>query len=274
MTTASNPSGSGSPVSTTTYASASSHTGVLSLAPTVSAARTATPSIADASNDGDARAAHPGAAVTRHTASGSASRTASTRCGQPASRHAARQAASASAAGTSWMKGVVAIKRYEYSVTSTSVPAGSPVASSGTTTYPSAAVSTDSSADAPNSGVATSPLTLTCTTSNRPAAEGMSRSRRARTRGSGGGSVMPPTSRTIGIPTSRKTTSAERGLPGSQMTGTSPASASSVGLPGRSAIPCVQIPGSPSSATTAAVSSRAPADEPADTTTTSHSATA
>ena len=36
-----------------------------------------------------------------------------------------------------------------YRVTSTSVPASSPVASSGTITYPSAAVSTDNSADSP-----------------------------------------------------------------------------------------------------------------------------
>src|SRR3954471_14300245 len=148
MTTASKPSGSGSPVSTTTYASGASHTGVLSLAPTVSAARTATPSIAEASNEGDERVAHTGAAVTRPTASWSPSRTASTRSGQPAAVHAARQAASASAAGTSWMNGVVAI--YRYSVTSTSLPDGSPVASSPTTMYPSASVRTVSSAEAPN----------------------------------------------------------------------------------------------------------------------------
>jgi hypothetical protein len=52
-----------------------------------------------------------------------------------------RQAASASAVGTSWMKGVVAMTvpagrsadLYVYSVMSTSVPACSPVASSATT---------------------------------------------------------------------------------------------------------------------------------------------
>ena len=80
---------------------------------------------------------------------------------------------------------------------------------------------------------------------------------------------MPPTRRTIGMPSSRNTTSAERGLPGSPMTGTPPQSARSVGLPGRSAMPCAQMPGSPSPATAAAVSSRAPTEEPADTTTTS-----
>src|SRR3954447_4815557 len=110
MTTASKPSGSGSPVSTTSYAPASRYTGVLSLAPTVSAARTAIPSIAEASNDGDDRAAHTGSAVTRPSASASASATTSTRSGQPAASHAARHAARAAAAGTSWMKGVVAIR--------------------------------------------------------------------------------------------------------------------------------------------------------------------
>src|SRR3954466_2418680 len=130
MTTASKPSGSASPVSTTTYALGSRCTGVLSLAPTVSAARTAIPSIAAASKDGDDRAAHTGAAVTRPTAAARSSRTGSTRSGHPAASHAARQVARAAAAGTSWMNGVVVI--YRYSVTSTSVPAGSPVASSAT----------------------------------------------------------------------------------------------------------------------------------------------
>src|SRR3954469_9905377 len=136
MTTASKPSGSGSPVSSTTYAPASRCTGVLSLAPTVSAARTAMPSMAEASNDGDEGAAQTGAAVTRPTAAASSRRAVPTRSGQPAAAQAVRQAASASAAGTSWMKGVVATRAraQRYSVTSTWVPAGTPVASSGTTT--------------------------------------------------------------------------------------------------------------------------------------------
>ena len=131
-------------MSTTAYAPCSRNTGVLSLAPTVSAALTAMPSIAEASNDGEERVAHTGSAVTRPTASPRARRTVSTRSGQPAAAHAARQAASASAAGTSWMKGVVAMARrwaarsaallYVYSVTSTSLPAARPVASSGTIT--------------------------------------------------------------------------------------------------------------------------------------------
>ena len=72
MTTASKSSGSGSPVSTTANVPGSRKTGVLSLAPTVSAARTAMPSMADASNEGEDRVAHTGAAVTRPTASCSA----------------------------------------------------------------------------------------------------------------------------------------------------------------------------------------------------------
>ena len=78
---------------------------MLSLAPTVSAARTAMPSMAEASKDGDERVAQTGSAVTRPTASCSPTRTASTRGGQPAAAHASRQAASAWAAGTSWMNG-------------------------------------------------------------------------------------------------------------------------------------------------------------------------
>jgi hypothetical protein len=109
MTTASKPSGSGSPVSMTTYRPGSISTGVLSLAPIVSAARTAMPSIADASNEGDERVAQIGSAVTRPTASWSPIRTAATRLGHPAAAHAELQPASASAAGTSRMNGVVAI---------------------------------------------------------------------------------------------------------------------------------------------------------------------
>ena len=82
---------------------------------------------------------------------------------------------------------------------------------------------------------------------------------------------MPATVRTSGTPTRRKTTSAERGLPGSPISGTPPQSASSVGLPGLSASPWQTI--SPSRAATVAVRSRAPTEEPAETTTTSSSAT-
>src|SRR5512132_287289 len=85
-------------------------TGVLSLAPIVSAARTAMPSIAEASNDGEDRVAHTGSAVTRPTASCRSARFVSTRAGQPAAPHAVRQAASASAPGMSLMNGVVAIE--------------------------------------------------------------------------------------------------------------------------------------------------------------------
>ena len=57
---------------------------------------------------------------------------------------------------------------------------------------------------------------------------------------------MPATRRTSGMPTSRKTTSADRGLPGSPITGTPSHSASSVGLPGLIASPWHQMPGAPS----------------------------
>src|ERR1700746_2820380 len=83
-------------------------------------------------------------------------------------------------------------------VTSTSVPASSPVASSGMMTYPSAAVSTDSSADSPNTGVATPCATRTWTTSRRPGADGRGRGRRGRTAGSGGGGGEPAHTRAPG----------------------------------------------------------------------------
>ena len=78
--------------------------------------------------------------------------------------------------------------------------------------------------------------------------------------------MHPPARRTSGIPISRNTTSAERGFPGSPITGTPAHSASRVGLPGRMARPWHQMPGGPSRATAAAVSSRAPTEEPAETT--------
>ena len=62
------------------------------------------PSIAAASYGGEERVAHTGAAVTRPTAASRETVTASTRSGQPAAAQAARQPASASAAGTSEMK--------------------------------------------------------------------------------------------------------------------------------------------------------------------------
>ena len=74
-------------------------TGVVSLAPRVSAARTAMPSIPAASNGGEDRVAQTGAAVTRPAASVSGTSTAGSRSGQPAASRAARQASSACAAG-------------------------------------------------------------------------------------------------------------------------------------------------------------------------------
>ena len=65
MTTASKSPGIGSPVSTISKAPASRRTGLVSLAPTVSAACTAMPSIAAASNGGEEVCAQTGSA--RHT---------------------------------------------------------------------------------------------------------------------------------------------------------------------------------------------------------------
>ena len=93
-------------MSTISKARASRRTGLVSLAPTVSAACTAMPSIAAASNGGEEVCAQTGSAVTRPTASSSAIRTLSSRSGHPAAAQASSQAASASAAGRSWMNGV------------------------------------------------------------------------------------------------------------------------------------------------------------------------
>src|SRR5436305_12904456 len=107
MTTASNPSGSGSPVSISTNAPVSRSSGVVSLAPAVSAARTAIPSIAAESNGGEERRAQIAAAVTRPTQLSTGTVTASRRGGQPAAAQHSRHADCALAAGTSWRKGLV-----------------------------------------------------------------------------------------------------------------------------------------------------------------------
>ena len=212
-------------MSRTTYASGSTKTGVLSLAPIVSAARTAMPSIAEASNDGDDRVAQTGSAVTRPDGLVQAeTRFVSTRAGQPAASQAARQAASASAAGTSRMNGVVAMRPASADPMCTgsrrprSRPAGRwprPVrrCSRRRRRAPTAEPRRRTGASA------TPSRTATWTMSRRPAADGTSRSRRAGMDGSAGGSVMPPTSRTTGTPTRRKTTRADRGFPATRSAG-------------------------------------------------------
>ena len=132
---------------------------------------------------------------------------------------------------------VRALGAHRYRITSTSAPPSRPVAGSGTTTYPSARVRTDSRADGPNTGSATPSCTRTWTTSSRPAAEARLRDSRARVDGSGGTDVQPATDQTSGMPTRRNTTSADSGFPGSPTTGTPRHSASRVGLPGRNASP-------------------------------------
>ncbi len=79
---------------------------MVSLAPRVSAARTAIPSMPAASNGGEERVAHTGSAVTRPAACSSGTRCAGSLAGQPAASRAARQASSARAAGTSRMNGL------------------------------------------------------------------------------------------------------------------------------------------------------------------------
>jgi hypothetical protein len=93
ITTASNGSGIGSPVSTTVNASGVNWTGRVSAAWNVWAARTARPSIADAWKWGTERAANTGSAVTRPADSavgtGSAGRAAGTTSGLSQRRSAA-----------------------------------------------------------------------------------------------------------------------------------------------------------------------------------------
>ena len=79
---------------------------MVSLAPRVSAARTAIPSMPDASKGGDERTAQIGPAVTRPAACSTGTRVAGTLAGQPAASRASRQAACARAAGTSRMNGL------------------------------------------------------------------------------------------------------------------------------------------------------------------------
>ncbi len=82
---------------------------MVSLAPRVSAARTAMPSIPAASNGGEDRVAQTGAAVTSPAASAMGTSMAGSRSGQPAASRAARQARRACAAGTSRMNGLLAM---------------------------------------------------------------------------------------------------------------------------------------------------------------------
>src|SRR5579863_10488780 len=67
-----------------------------------------------ASNGGDERTAHTGAAVTSPAASVTGTVTAGSRSGQPTARSAARQAPSACAAGTSLMNGLLVITASRY----------------------------------------------------------------------------------------------------------------------------------------------------------------
>ena len=257
-------------------------TGVLSLAPIVSAARTAMPSIAEASNDGDDRVAHTGSAVTRPTASCRPTRCVSTRAGQPAGgagrapggqRLGGRDVADERRGGHGPRRGRPT-PMCTGSRRPRSRPAGRwprPVP----TMYPSAAPSTDSRAEAPNSGVATPSRTATWTMSRRPAADGTSRSRRAR-RGRVG--------RRVGHAADEPHDAARRpggrrpapsaGFPAARSPGRRRSRRAASACPAGWRCRGPRSRASPGPATAAAVSSRAPTDDPADTTTTSLLATA
>src|SRR5258708_35809995 len=120
-------------------------------------------------NGGEERVANTGSAGTRPGAPSSRTRSAGSRPGQPPASRALPQAWRARSAGTSLRNGLsgmtlingtfhngtgLSLVRFghRYRVTSTSVPASRPVASSGTITYPAAAVSPDSTADSPKTG--------------------------------------------------------------------------------------------------------------------------
>src|SRR5688500_3227368 len=102
-----------------------------------------------------------------------------------------------------------------YRKTETSAPQANPVSASATQNHPSARAIGPSSAEEPKRGGPPPSDPAACPPSSPPAALGTSRASRARVEATTGGAVTPPTVRTSGTPTRRKTTSAERGLPGS-----------------------------------------------------------
>ena len=158
------------------------------------------PSMPAASNGGEDRVAQTGSAVTRPTASVTGTVTAGSRSGQPAASRAARQASRACAAGTSRMNGLFAglsgIQDHVH--LGAGVQARWPPRGSRCSRRPRSAPTAAPTARTPAS--ATPSPTFTWTTSSRPAADARSRDSLARTDGSGGGTVQPPTRRTTGIP--------------------------------------------------------------------------
>ncbi len=266
MTTASKPSGSGSPVSTTTYAAGSRKTGAVSLAPTVSAARTAMPSIAAASKDGEERVAHTGSAVTRPTASASADAR-----GLDARRAAgcrARRAPGGERLGGRHVADERGGRHQRYSVTSTSVAGvqsrsrprarrGSRRPRAGPTAAPRRRRAASRRRRAPRPGRRRAVRRQTAGRArgarSRPARAAAPRSRRRDAR---------PASRS-----GERRRAPSAGCPAARSSGTPPQSASSVGLPGRSASPWQQI--SPQADDDVGGLVARPTDEPAETTTTS-----
>src|SRR5258708_19764288 len=127
-----------------------------------------------ASNGGEERVAHTGSAGPRPAASSSRTRSAGSLPGQPPASRALPQAWRARSAGTSLRNGLsgmtlingtfhngtgLSLVRFghRYRVTSTSVPPSRPVASSGTITYPSPAVTPDPRAHTPHTHPPTPP---------------------------------------------------------------------------------------------------------------------
>ena len=217
-------------------------------------ARTAMPSIAAASYAGDERRAHTGSAVTRPT-----------RLARPA--RARRRPGPGSRCGRRGLppglrcacvrRGRPRDERAARAHACTLTGKGSPRPrcprparwpARGRRGSRRRAVSTESSADGPKSGSAT-PVAHRDLHHVEPAGGGRQVAARAGpgSVGSAGGvGRTRPSRHTSGTPTSRNTTSADSGLPGSPMTGTgvppTAHSASSVGLPGLMASPWHQIP--------------------------------
>ena len=169
----------------------------------------------------------------------------STRAGQPAAVQAARQAASASAPGTSLMNGVVPWnlgRRSADPMCTGHDDLGPGLQPGGLVGHQDVPVgrgrATDSRAEAPNRRRRHAVADRDLDDVQPPAADGTSRSSRPRAHGSAGGSVMPPTSRTSGIADQAEDDERRARVAGQpDATGTPPQSASSVGLPGRSAMP-------------------------------------
>ena len=214
---------------------------MVSAAPTVSAARTAMPSIAAESNAGEDRRAHTGSAVTRPTASPTGSRDGvdprrAARRPRTRSRHAAR----ACSAGTSDTNGLVGSPVQDDLHLGAAVEAGRRLRDDQVAVRPGQHGQQRGGPEQ-RFGHARR-AAATCTTSSRPAAEARSRPSRARAVGSGGGdgrsrpAATPAAARPAGTPPARTA-----GCRAARAAARPSHSASSVGLPGLIASPWHQM---------------------------------